>query len=121
MVLKVTSEVFLETLDSKLDFMAYKDRVKILSFYSDKILAATSPEEELSIIESFGDIDQITENKSSFMEDEQQAAVVVEKDGKNVVLPVRTGNNMTVTQHSSSWVTKESKGCFNYNVSCRET
>lgn len=61
MVLKVTSEVFLETLDSKLDFMAYKDRVKILSFYSDKILAATSPEEELSIIESFGDIDQITE------------------------------------------------------------
>lgn len=39
-------------------------------------------------------IDQITENKSSFMEDEQQAAVVIEKDGKNVVLPVRTGNSM---------------------------
>ncbi len=57
----MTSEVFLETLDSKLDFMAYKDRVKILSFYSDKILAATSPEEELSIIEGFGDIDLIAE------------------------------------------------------------
>ncbi|MBE6551808.1 MAG: hypothetical protein E7665_06715 [Ruminococcaceae bacterium] len=57
----MTSEVFLETLDSKLDFMAYKDRVKILSFYSDKILAASSPEEELGIIEGFGDIDLIAE------------------------------------------------------------
>jgi len=54
----MTSEVFLKELDSKLDFMSYKDRVKILSFYSDKILAA-SPEEEQAVIDGFGDIDSI--------------------------------------------------------------
>lgn len=40
---------------------------------------------------SIFDIDQITENKSSFIEDDQQAAVIINRNGENVVLPVREG------------------------------
>ena len=39
------------------------------------------------------DIDQITQDKSSFIEDDQQSAIVVNRGGSDVVLPVRTGTS----------------------------
>lgn len=39
------------------------------------------------------DIDQITEDKSSFIEDDQQSAVIINRDGSDVILPVRTGTS----------------------------
>ena len=57
----VTGEAFLKELDEKLSFMAYKDRVKVLSFYSDKIMSAANEEEEQRIVDDFGDIGFITD------------------------------------------------------------
>ena len=39
------------------------------------------------------DINQITEDKSSFIEDDQQSAVIINRDGSDVILPVRTGTS----------------------------
>lgn len=40
------------------------------------------------------DIDQITEDKSSFIDDDQQSAIIINRNGSDVVLPIRTGTSL---------------------------